>query len=234
MYNILSNERISDGIYLMTVEGAFQEARMGQFFMLRAWQDAPLLSRPISIFNKEHNHIQFLYKIAGEGTRLLAALRPGDSIQLEGPLGNGFPDVMGRTALIGGGIGIAPLLYTAKQLDNPDIYLGFQQESYLTQAFEPYANELVVRIGGSVLDDLNLSRYENVFVCGPLGMMKAAARMAEGLDTKVYVSLEKRMACGIGACYVCSITNTDGNRKVCTDGPVFLAEEVKWDAELSL
>ncbi|MCJ8014592.1 dihydroorotate dehydrogenase electron transfer subunit [Paenibacillus sp. KQZ6P-2] len=234
MYTILSNERICDGIYLMTVEGQFQEARMGQFFMMRAWQDAPILSRPISIFNIEKDSIQFLYKIAGEGTRLLAKLHKGDSIQLEGPLGNGFPHVKGRVALIGGGIGIAPLLYTAKQLDKPDIYLGFQDQSYLTDAFKPYTDKLVVQIGGSVLDALDLSSYEYAFVCGPLGMMKEAARMAEGQDTKVYVSFEKRMACGIGACYVCTVMNKNGNRKVCTDGPVFLAEEVQWHAELSL
>ncbi|WP_136608692.1 dihydroorotate dehydrogenase electron transfer subunit [Paenibacillus dokdonensis] len=234
MYTILSNERICAGIYLMTVEGQFQEACMGQFYMLRAWNDVPVLSRPISIYNVENNSIQFLYKMAGEGTRLLAKLHEGDSIQLEGPLGHGFPDVKGRVALIGGGIGMAPLLYTAKQLDKPDIYLGFQDQSYLTEAFEPYSNKLVVQIGGSVLDDLDPSSYEYALVCGPLGMMKEAALRAEGLNTKMYVSLEKRMACGIGACYVCSVLNKNGHRKVCTDGPVFLAEEVDWHGQLSL
>ncbi|EPY05187.1 dihydroorotate dehydrogenase, electron transfer subunit [Paenibacillus alvei TS-15] len=233
MYTILSNERISEGIYLMTVEGQFQ-ASMGQFYMLRAWNTAPVLSRPISICNLAKDSIQFLYKVAGEGTRLIAQLRDGDRIQLEGPFGNGFPQVEGRTALIGGGIGIAPLLYTAKQLDKPDIYLGFRGQSYLTEAYEPYANELVVRVNGNLLDDVDFSKYDNVLVCGPLGMMKAVALQAEGLDTKVYVSFEKRMACGIGACYVCSVKNKNGNRKVCADGPVFLAEEVEWHAELSL
>ena len=115
MHTIVSNDRIVEGIYLMTVEGKFQ-ARMGQFYMLRAWDKTPILSRPISIFNIEQDCIQFLYKVAGEGTRLFANLRAGDGIQLEGPFGNGFPQVTGKTALIGGGIGIAPLLYTAKSL----------------------------------------------------------------------------------------------------------------------
>ena len=233
MHTIVSNDRIVEGIYLMTVEGKFQ-ARMGQFYMLRAWDKTPILSRPISIFNIEQDCIQFLYKVAGEGTRLFANLRAGDGIQLEGPFGNGFPQVTGKTALIGGGIGIAPLLYTAKQLDQPDIYLGFRGQSYLTEMYEPYANNLKVCVNGNLLEDLDLSQYDNVLVCGPNGMMRAVALKGEHLDTNIYVSFEKRMACGIGACYVCSITNKDSNRKVCADGPVFLSKEVDWHAELSL
>ena len=233
MHTIVSNDRIVEGIYLMTIEGNFQ-ARMGQFFMLRAWDKTPILSRPISIFNIEQDCIQFLYKVAGEGTRLFAKLRAGDEIQLEGPFGNGFPKVTGKTALIGGGIGIAPLLYTAKQLDQPDIYLGFRGQSYLTELYEPYANNLKVCVNGNLLEDLDLSQYDNVLVCGPNGMMRAVALMGEDLDTNIYVSFEKRMVCGIGACYVCSVTNKDSNRKVCADGPVFLSKEVDWHAELSL
>lgn len=233
MYTILSNEHICDDIRLMTVAGDFRESRMGQFYMLRAWHGAPLLSRPISIHNMEQDRLQFLYRIAGEGTRLLARLREGDSIELEGPLGNGFPQAKGRVALIGGGIGIAPLLYAARQLNRPDVYLGFQKQPYVTEAFELYANQLTVQVGGSVLHAVDISRYDAAFVCGPLGMMKEAARMWEGLGTKVYVSLEKRMACGIGACYGCTVINKNGNRKACTDGPVFAAEEVEWH-ELSL
>lgn len=233
MHTIVSNDRIAEGIYLMKVEGRFQ-ARMGQFFMLRAWDKTPILSRPISIFDIDQDSIQFLYKVAGEGTRMFANLRSGDQIQLEGPLGNGFPDVTGKTALIGGGIGVAPLLYAAKHLDMPDIYLGYRGQSYLTEMYEPYANKLHLTVNGNLLEDLDLSAYDNVFVCGPNGMMRAVAMLGEGLDTNIYVSFEKRMACGIGACYVCSITNKDSNRKVCADGPVFLTKEVNWNAELSL
>lgn len=234
MHKILFNEPISDGIYRMTVIGDFHEAGMGQFYMLRAWWHAPVLSRPISVHNIEEDRIQFLYHTVGEGTRLLAKLQAGDAIGLEGPLGTGFPQAQGRIALIGGGIGIAPLLYAARQLKQPDIYLGFREQAYLTEAFEPYANELTVQVGGSILDGLHLRRYDYAFVCGPLGMMKEAARMAEGLATKLYVSLEKRMACGIGACYACTVMNKNGSRKACTDGPVFMAEEVDWHGDLGL
>lgn len=233
MHKILSNKQIAQDVYLMTVEGAF-EGRMGQFYMLRAWAQYPILSRPISIYNLEPDSIQFLYKIGGEGTARFASLRPGDSIQLEGPFGNGFPEVDGKIALVGGGIGIAPLLYTARQLDKPDIYLGFRGASYMTEAFAPYARELVVRVDANLLLDVDMKKYDNIFVCGPLGMMEAAARMAEGLETKLFVSLEKRMACGIGACYGCSVRTADGNRKVCSDGPVFQAEEVAWHEKLSV
>ncbi|WP_028593706.1 dihydroorotate dehydrogenase electron transfer subunit [Paenibacillus assamensis] len=234
MHTILSNECIAEGIYAMKVKGHFQ-VNMGQFFMLRAWENHPILSRPISVCNVEHDHIEFLYKVVGEGTRLFAKLRAGDSIQLEGPFGNGFVNQPGRVALIGGGVGIAPLLYAAKQFRNkPDIFLGFRDQPYLTEAYKPYANELHICVNGNVLEHIEWTRYDYVYTCGPYAMMKAVANLTKGLDVKVYVSFEKRMACGIGACYGCSTSTKQGNKKVCTDGPVFLAEEVDWHEEFSL
>lgn len=230
MGTVISNERLTDGVYHLRVEGEYG-GDMGQFYMLRAWGAYPILSRPISIHAVNNNGIDFLYHVVGEGTELLSKLEQGASIGLEGPFGTGFPVVEGRVALVGGGIGIAPLLYCAQELPECDIYLGFSREPFRTEEFRPHAAKLTVDVGGLILDSVDFAEYDHVFVCGPHPMMKAAqlkglAARSAGHKTDVYVSLENRMACGIGACLVCSVSCRDGQRKACADGPVFLAEEV--------
>ncbi|WP_042198607.1 dihydroorotate dehydrogenase electron transfer subunit [Paenibacillus camerounensis] len=230
MATVISNERLANGVYHLRVEGD-HGGKMGQFYMLRAWGAYPLLSRPLSIHQVNDDGVEFLYHVVGEGTEIFAELTPGDAIQLEGPFGNGFPEVEGKVALIGGGIGIAPLYYCARQLPDSDVYLGFSREAFRTEAFRPLAAELTVDVGGLILNSVDFNSYDHIFVCGPQPMLKAAqmkgaAAGAGGRSPKVYLSLENRMACGIGACLVCSVSCRDGQRKACTDGPVFLAEEV--------
>lgn len=230
---IISNEEIAKDIYLMKVEGEYQ-GKMGQFYMLRSWDRYPVLSRPISIYNLEQGSIQFLYKVFGEGTRMFADLKPGDSIGLEGPFGNGFPEPKGRVAMVGGGIGIAPLYLAARQYPESDVFLGFSQESFLVDEFAQVARQVVTNTGRSIVDYIDVERYDTIYVCGPHGMMHAVADKAKHSAAKVYVSLEKRMACGVGACLVCSVICQNGNKRACADGPVFLAEEVNFDAENGL
>lgn len=227
MGKVVSNVQIAEQVYLLRVEGKY-EGRMGQFYMLRAWGHYPLLSRPISIFNKDDESIEFLYQVVGEGTALLASLRPEDSIQLDGPYGNGFPIAEGRVALIGGGIGIAPLYYSAQQMTDTDIYLGFSKEPYLQDAFNKVASSVHINVGGYIVDDVDFDQYDSIMACGPLGMMRAVQSkyFNSNRQAKVYISLENRMACGIGACLVCSVACLDRRKKACTDGPVFEAQEV--------
>ena len=230
MATVISNDRLVDGVYHLCVEGDFSGA-MGQFYMLRAWGSYPLLSRPLSIHQVKNHRIEFIYHVVGEGTKILAELASGDSLGLEGPFGNGFPLVEGKIALVGGGIGIAPLYYCAQELVGSDIYLGFSREAFRTEVFCPLAAELTVDVGGLILDRVDFAAYDHIFVCGPLPMLKAAqlkgiTAETSGCRTNVYLSLENRMACGIGACLVCSVSCRDGQRKACTDGPVFLSEEV--------
>ncbi|SET31345.1 dihydroorotate dehydrogenase electron transfer subunit [Paenibacillus sp. NFR01] len=230
MATVISNELLADGVYHLQVESG-QGGEMGQFYMLRAWDAYPLLSRPLSIHLARPDRIEFLYHVVGEGTRMFAELKPGDKLQLEGPFGTGFPHVEGRIALVGGGIGIAPLYYCAHELPDSDIYLGFSREAFRTDAFRELAAELTVDVGGLILDSVDFSEYDHIFVCGPHPMLKAAqlkwiAAETSGHRPNVYLSLENRMACGIGACLVCSVSCRDGQRKACADGPVFLAEEV--------
>lgn len=230
MGTVLSNDRLTDNVFHLKVE-TNSGGQMGQFYMLRAWGAYPLLSRPLSIHEVTDDSVEFLYHVVGEGTELLSRLTTGDSVELEGPFGTGFPQVEGKVAMIGGGIGIAPLYYCAKELPGSDIYLGFSRDAFRTEAFRPLAAELTIDVGGLILDSVDFTKYDHIFVCGPHPMLKAAqlkriAAEETGSLTKVYLSLENRMACGIGACLVCSVSCRDGQRKACADGPVFLSEEV--------
>jgi dihydroorotate dehydrogenase electron transfer subunit len=207
---------------------------MGQFFMLRAWKTYPVLSRPISVFDKSPGQIAFLYKVVGVGTAKLSRLRPGDDITLDGPHGNGFPDAAGRVALVGGGVGVAPFFLAAKtlrQMDGVtalDIYLGFSGEALLEDAFAPLADRLTLDVGGFITDTIDPAAYDMIFACGPEAMMRALHRKcrAQNAIHRLWVSLENRMACGLGACLVCTCRTATGNRKACTDGPVFRADDL--------
>ena len=233
MAEILQNEQVSDDFYLMKVKKENQAA-MGQFYMLRAWNEYPVLSRPISVFDADPETVSFLYKVVGKGTEIFTKLKAGDEITLDGPHGNGFPEVKGKIALVGGGVGIAPLYLTAKTLKKldpdtkVDIYLGFSGQPILTDRYEAVADQVKVNVGGFVTDDIDPREYDFILTCGPEIMMKVLYSKCRDLKAKapVYVSMENRMACGIGACLVCTCKTSKGNRRACKDGPVMLGNEV--------
>lgn len=236
MSKILSNKKLSNDFYLMKVEEENQ-AVMGQFYMLRAWGEYPLLSRPISVFDADGQTVSFLYKVVGKGTELFAGLAAGDEIRLDGPHGNGFPEARGRIALVGGGVGIAPLYLTAKKLKEidpasvVDIYLGFSNQEILVENYEKVADRVIVNVGGFVTDEVNPLEYDTIMTCGPEIMMKVLYRKCRsmGAQAPLYVSMENRMACGIGACLVCTCKTAAGNKRACKDGPVMLGSEVFGD-----
>ena len=234
MATVIKNEAVGKDFYLLKASGNFN-AKIGQFCMLRAWDEYPVLSRPISIFDCDEEGISFFYNVVGHGTELLAQLKPGDAIDVQGPYGNGFPEVKGKIALVGGGIGVAPLYYTAKVLkaqgNAVDLYLGFNDEALLKEDYENVCDNLVVNIGGYVTDDINPAENEYVMTCGPHIMMEVLHKKVKGTGAQLYVSMENRMGCGVGACLVCSCKTKDGNKKVCKDGPVFKAEEVFTDEQ---
>ncbi|MEC2344074.1 dihydroorotate dehydrogenase electron transfer subunit [Paenibacillus barengoltzii] len=225
---VVANKEISPGVFKLSVQGRFT-GKMGQFYMLRAGERYPLLSRPISIFDLEEDRLDFLIQVAGEGTTRLSELKTGDRLTLDGPFGNGFPSLVGRIAFVGGGIGIAPFYYALREAPQADVYLGFSREPYMVEEFRALARgNVTVDVGGSILEKVDFRAYDTVIACGPHPMLRAVQRKQEesGGQAKVYVSLENRMACGIGACLVCSVKCKDGRKKACADGPVFLAEEV--------
>ena len=235
MGKIRSNKKVDQDFYLMTVEQE-NDARMGQFYMLRAWDTYPVLSRPISVFDADGQTVSFLYKVIGKGTKMLSELEAGEEITLDGPHGNGFPELAGKKkiALVGGGVGIAPLFLAAKtyKAADPkvqvDIYLGFSGEPILIDEYREVADNVTVNVGGFVTDDIDPCAYDAICTCGPGIMMKVLYEKCQkvGATAPLYVSMENRMACGIGACLVCTCKTSGGNKKVCKDGPVFLGSEV--------
>ncbi|MDO4345451.1 MAG: dihydroorotate dehydrogenase electron transfer subunit [Eubacteriales bacterium] len=235
MSRILCNKDLGEGFFLLKAEQE-NDARMGQFYMLRAWEHYPVLSRPISVYDADGQTVSFLYKVVGQGTEIFSKCKAGEEITLEGPHGNGFPELSGKRkiALVGGGVGIAPLYLAAKTYKKEtadcsvDIYLGFSGKPILTEEFQQTCDRLVVNVGGFVTDDIDPLAYDAIVTCGPTVMMKVLYEKCRKLkaEASLYVSMENRMACGIGACLVCSCRTAGGNRKVCKDGPVFLGSEV--------
>lgn len=239
MSKVISNERIDKDFFLMKVElegkkGADKETKIGQFYMLRGWDTYPTLSRPISVYDSDETSVSFLVKIVGEGTEILSEMKAGDDIEITGPLGVGFPeDISGKIALVGGGVGIAPLYKSAKEYkknsnNTVDVYLGFSGEPILEKEYKEVCDNLVVNVGGFITDDIDTTNYDYILTCGPEIMMKVLYKKCkeEKTDDRLYVSMENRMACGFGACLVCTCKTNHGNKKVCKDGPVFLANEV--------
>ncbi len=234
---IVENTQLTDGIYAMRLYGA-PTGQAGQFLMVRpADGDAPFLPRPISLFDCEAGtgDVRLLYQVVGKGTKLLTALMPGQKIDVHGPYGNGFPLVAGDAVLIGGGIGTAPLYLLLRKLreQNPArriaVHLGYRGEPFYARMFSDIADMVDVRQGGFITDDVGFSHPATYYACGPEPMLRAAHKKAASANANLYVSLEKRMACGAGACLGCSIPTRSGNRRVCKDGPVFLSSEVFFD-----
>lgn len=227
---IQTNTGVSPGIYKMTVD-FIGDVKPGQFFMVRAWDKDPLLSRPISVNDYTPGKLTFLYQVVGKGTEILSRLLPGSDVTIQGPYGNGFPKINGDLCVVGGGIGTAPLYYLVRHFkeENPNgkcrVYLGFRDTSYGVEAFATLADEVVLDVGGIITHKLSVLPGETVVTCGPEIMMESVAKVVP-TDNPVYVSLEAHMACGIGACLGCTCETKSGNKKVCKDGPVFLREEV--------
>ena len=231
---VLLNERIVDNIYKMVVEDN-NDVKAGQFYMLKL-EGKTLLPRPISVCEKNEGTITFLYAVVGQGTKEYTVLEKGDYINLNGPLGNGFKieENLGRVALVAGGIGTAPMLEVAKKLrennnaSNLDLYAGFRDEVYLIEEIKEYADEVYLTTNtgkyghkGFVTDVLKPENYDVVLCCGPEIMMKKVIEMCKEKNVKIQVSMEKHMACGVGACLGCTCKTKEGNKRTCKDGPVF-------------
>ena len=240
---IYSNEKLSDDIYKMVISGNYK-ANPGQFYMLRAWDTEPYLSRPISIHGIGETGIEFLYQVVGKGTEIFSKLVKGDNIDLLGPLGNGFDleKLNGKIAVVVGGIGIAPMYEVMKKIKEKDseivldLYAGFRDEVYSLDYMSDYADEVIVATDtgsqghkGYIVEVLNPSEYDYILCCGPTPMMKVVKEMAKESGIPVYLSLEEHMACGIGACLGCTCDTSRGKERICKEGPVFLGEDVNFN-----
>lgn len=230
---VVSNEKVVDGIFKLIVEDKNQ-VNAGQFYMLKL-KGQTLLPRPISICTKDINTVTFLYSVVGRGTEEFSNLSNGDFIDIFGPLGNGFEiKNYQRIALVSGGIGIAPMLELAKRLRKYnqsmviDLYAGFRDDIYLITEFDNYIDNAIITTNtgkyghkGFVTDLLDVKKYNTVLCCGPEIMMKNVVDICKNNNTEVFVSMEKHMACGVGACLVCTCKTNDGHKRTCKDGPVF-------------
>ena len=244
---VLEQRILAEGVYSMWLSTSIaKEAVPGQFVSLYCEEHSRLLPRPISIceIDKECSAIRLVYRLAGEGTKEFSALQTDDEVKVLGPLGNGFPLEGEHPIVIGGGIGVPPMLELAKSLSaKATIVLGYRDEQlFLKEQFEDYGQVEIttdngsVGVHGTVVDVLEQKQITGdvIYACGPKPMLAAVKRYAMEHDIKCYVSMEERMACGIGACLgcVCQTKQEDAhshvhNTRVCKDGPVFLAEEVE-------
>jgi len=235
---VLSTELLTPNYLLLTLNtGTAVNISAGQFATLEV--PGVYLRRPFAIHNADGTTLSFLIRIIGRGTRGLTRLKPGDKISLMYPLGKGFQLTEKPAVLAGGGIGIAPLLLLARQLKNkPLVVLGGRTKDDIVQLteFAKYAEVKVTTEDGSlgakglVTAELqNISAGTEVYACGPEPMLRALHKLAGEKKFNLQLSLESVMACGVGACLGCvTQTKKAGNVCVCTEGPVFRAEDLPW------
>lgn len=220
-------------------------SKPGQFVSFYCKDGSRLLPRPISICEINHSEgtLRFVFRIVGEGTKEIATYKVGDEVVVMGPLGNGFTLEGKKAILIGGGIGIPPMLELAKQLDiEKSIVLGYRDVTFMDQEFEPYGDVYVATedgstgVKGNVIDAIREHAIDAdiIFACGPTPMLRGIKAYALEHGITAQLSLEERMACGIGACLacVCKTKEVDHhthvhNTRICKEGPVFYAQEVE-------
>lgn len=245
---VKSNELIARGIYAMTLTLPLELTfKGGQFLNVSTGSAAHLLKRPFGIMRAEGRDVTFCYQLKGEGTQMLSQAIPGDVLQVTLPLGNGFniPQNAKKIAVVGGGVGIFPLLSVLEEVKDREYYsyIGFRSAEYacLINDFSKASKRLtVVTDDGSIgkktnavaafMDDCSAVDPDLIIACGPPVMLRALKNQLNerGLSTPCLVSLEERMGCGIGACLVCVCNMSDGsNARVCKDGPVFDINDVE-------
>lgn len=245
--NIIRQEMIGTDIFSMIIEAKdiAVQAKPGQFVDLYSSDGSKLLPRPISLceIDKEAGTLRLVYRVAGKGTLEFSKLTSEHSIDVLGPLGNGFNLEDGKAILIGGGIGIPPMLQLAKELNcEKSIVLGYRDEEFLVSEFKPYGEVYMSSdngafgVKGTVMDAIKEYGIEgtHIYACGPTPMLRAIQQYALENGIRAQLSLEERMACGVGACLACVCKSKEiddhskvHNKRVCKDGPVFYAEEVE-------
>lgn len=245
---ILSREQLDERNVLLRLrptDGQMPECKPGQFVQVQAPAAKDTLLRlPISINNVIDGQLWLMVQAIGEGTKAICGLSEGDSLNLVLPLGKGFSisEATGRVLLVGGGVGIAPLLYAGRALKEkgltPTFLLGARTASGILERelFEQVGKVLITTEDGSLGERgfvtqhsaLQSERFDKIMVCGPKPMMMAVARYARQTNTDCEVSLENMMACGLGACLCCVEKTVKGNICVCTEGPVFNINQLTW------
>lgn len=250
---VISQEKLADGIFSLWLQTeAAKTAKPGQFISMYTNDGIKLLPRPISIceIDQENGRLRMVYRVTGEGTgtEQFSKLTEGDTVPIIGPLGNGFPLEKAegkRVFLIGGGIGVPPILELAKQIScaKKQIVVGYRDaHTFLKEEFEANGEVYISTEDGSVGTKGNVMNAiaedaleaDVIMACGPTPMLRAIKAYAVEKKIECYISLEERMACGIGACLACVCKSKEkdhhsnvNNKRICKDGPVFLSTEVE-------
>lgn len=244
---VISQKNIATGIYdlVLQADKIAAQAQTGQFVSVYSKDGSRLLPRPISLcgIDGEHGRIRLVYRIAGKGTEEFSGLQEGDVVSILGPLGNGFRKETGRAIVVGGGIGIPPMLELAKELSGEvSVVLGYRDEIFLAEEFEPYGKVYLSSedgmhgVKGNVIDAIKNYGItgDTIYACGPTPMLRGIKEYAKERDIACQISLEEHMACGVGACLACVCQTTEldmhskvHNARICADGPVFDAGEVE-------
>lgn len=241
---VIGQKYLSQTVKLIEVHAPeiAKEAVPGQFVNVRVnTHTAPLLRRPFGIAGVDaaKGNITMIYRLIGEGTHMLADACSGDELSIVGPLGHGFDLAHEKALIVGGGLGLAPCLFLAETKAGCDLLMGGRNaaELFWTDLYEGKVDEVFITtddgsagVKGTVMaklpELLASGRYTVVYVCGPVPMMKAVANACLEAKVPCQVSLEKFMACGLGACLSCACEGIGKRIKVCKDGPVFWAQEV--------
>lgn len=248
---LIKKEKLLEGLYKFSLEAReiVKNAKPGNFIEIRVNDNLdPFLRRPISIYNldKENGILEFIFQVRGNGTNILAKKQEGDLIDIIGPLGSGTFKFEGKNniAIIGGGIGIFPLYELAKQAKEKGInihtYLGFRNKELvvLEKEFKEVSTNLTITTDdGSykekgfainfLEEDIKKEKYDGIFVCGPLPMLKAVKKLAEEKGVSCQISLEEKMGCGLGVCLGCAVKTATSTKEnpdyvhICKAGPVF-------------
>ena len=243
--NILENKPVSPGVYQLTVaaEDIARAVQPGQFIQVLIERSFLLLRRPFGAADTDPQKrtVTMFYRLVGNGTRELSRMKKGETINCLGPLGHGFDVDAQRPLLIGGGMGLAPLLLLARNFaGTATVLIGGKNrhEVFWSDLFRPLCADVLVTTddGSAGLKGfptdllpslLEAGNFDRLYVCGPQIMMEKISEIAALFSLPCQVSLERHMACGLGACLSCGIDTKSGQRKkVCKDGPVFWAEEV--------
>ena len=240
IFTILTNEALTSSVYRMTLEGDTSAITApGQFVNIRL--EGKFLRRPISVCDWEEGKLTLVYKVVGHGTAQMAAMTPGESLDLLTGLGNGYDlSLVGAAPLlVGGGVGVPPMYGLAKHLramgKEVQVILGFntKAEIFYEQEFRDLGCTVTVATAdgsygtpGFVTDALKNLSYSHFCACGPEPMLKA---LYAASTTSGQMSFEERMGCGFGACMGCSCKTLTGNKRICKDGPVMKKEEILWD-----
>jgi len=240
---ISSFEDLKAGYFVIKIKDTAlaQLCEAGQFFNLGCSEaSVPRLKKPISIYEVKDDEISFMIKRVGNGTEFLSQLMVGDSIDVLGPLGNAFPILAGKKALlISGGVGYPPMVYLGTKLKKELIthLHGGRSKEDIFLCDIAYTEDGSVGAKGFVTADLeriiNEKQVDVIYTCGPDAMMKAVGKIAMKLGVECYLSLEEYMACGLGACYGCAVAMKANNdqgfvyKRVCKDGPIFEINELK-------